>query len=98
LASADAVDPAGFEAAVLDRIGLPQEIGMRHRLPHFLHVFSGGGFASGCCSYMWSEVLDADAFEAFRESGDVFDPSAAARLREHNLAAGNGRDPAEACK
>jgi peptidyl-dipeptidase Dcp len=92
----DKIDPAAFEADVLAQIGMPAEIGMRHRSPHFLHVFSGGGYASGYYSYMWSEVLDADAFEAFRETGDVFDPTTAARLRDDILAAGNSRDPAEA--
>jgi peptidyl-dipeptidase Dcp len=92
----DKVDPAAFEADVLARIGMPGEIGMRHRSPHFLHVFAGGGYAAGYYSYMWSEVLDADAFEAFQETGDVFDPAIAKRLREEILAAGGSRDPGEA--
>ncbi len=92
----DKVDPAAFEADVLARIGMPSEIGMRHRSPHFLHVFAGGGYAAGYYSYMWSEVLDADAFEAFQETGDVFNPAIAERLREEILAAGGSRDPGEA--
>ena len=92
----DKVDPAAFEAEVLARIGMPLEIGMRHRSPHFLHVFAGNGYAAGYYSYMWSEVLDADAFEAFRETGDVFDPAIAARLRNEILAAGGSRDPGDA--
>jgi peptidyl-dipeptidase Dcp len=92
----DEVDPAAFEAEVLGRIGMPGEIGMRHRSPHFLHVFAGGGYAAGYYSYMWSEVLDADAFEAFRETGDVFDPTIAGRLRDEILAAGGSRDAGEA--
>ena len=56
---------------------------MRHATPHFGHVFSGDGYSSGYYSYMWSEVMDADAFAAFREAGDVFDPETAARLAEH---------------
>jgi peptidyl-dipeptidase Dcp len=92
----DKIDPAAFEADVLARIGMPAEIGMRHRSPHFLHVFAGSGYAAGYYSYMWSEVLDADAFEAFRETGDVFDPATAARLRHDILAAGGSRDPGEA--
>src|SRR5260370_30658995 len=92
----DKIDPAAFEANVLARIGLPAEIGMRHRSPHFLHVFAGREYAGGYYSYMWSEVLDADAFEAFRETGDVFDPGIAARLRDAILAAGGTRDPGEA--
>jgi peptidyl-dipeptidase Dcp len=94
----DKIDPAAFEADVLAQIGMPAEIGMRHRSPHFLHVFSGGGYASGYYSYMWSEVLDADAFEAFRETGDVFDPATARRLHDHILAAGGSREPGEAYK
>jgi peptidyl-dipeptidase Dcp len=96
LEGADGFDPAAFEADVLKKIGMPGEIAMRHRSPHFQHVFSGGGYAAGYYSYMWSEVLDADAFEAFKESGDVFDPATAARLRADILAAGGSRDPADA--
>ncbi len=91
-----AFDPAAFEAGVLKKIGMPGEIAMRHRSPHFQHVFSGGGYAAGYYSYMWSEVLDADAFEAFKETGDAFDPATAARLRDDILAAGGSRDPADA--
>jgi peptidyl-dipeptidase Dcp len=92
----EAFDPAAFEAGVLRKIGLPAEIAMRHRSPHFQHVFSGGGYAAGYYSYMWSEVLDADAFEAFKETGDVFDPATAARLRDDILAAGGSREPGDA--
>jgi peptidyl-dipeptidase Dcp len=77
---------------------MPEEIVMRHRPPHFAHVFSGGGYAAGYYSYMWSEVLDADAFEAFEETGDIFDPATAKRLRETIYAAGGLRDPADAYK
>jgi peptidyl-dipeptidase Dcp len=77
---------------------MPAEIVMRHRLPHFQHLFSGGGYAAGYYSYMWSEVLDADAFEAFEETGDAFDPATAQRLRDYIYGAGNLRDPAEAYK
>ena len=69
---------------------------MRHRPPHFAHIFSGDGYAAGYYSYMWSEVLDADAFDAFEETGDVFDPAVAKRLRDYIYAAGGARDPAEA--
>jgi peptidyl-dipeptidase Dcp len=94
--AAGEIDPAAFEAGVLEKIGMPGEIAMRHRSPHFQHVFSGGGYAAGYYSYMWSEVLDADAFEAFKETGDVFDPATAARLRDDILAAGGSRDPGDA--
>ncbi len=90
------LDVSKFEADMLKRRGMPREIVMRHRLPHFAHVFSGGGYASAYYSYMWSEVMDADAFDAFVETGDVFDPATAKRLKEFVYAAGNRRDPAEA--
>ena len=66
---------------------------MRHRPTHFAHVFSGGGYASAYYSYMWSEVLDADAFEAFEETGDIFDPATAKKLHDHVYSAGGTRDP-----
>jgi len=92
------VDPREFETGTLSRIGMPDEIVMRHRPPHFAHIFSGAGYAAGYYSYMWSEVLDADAFEAFEEAGDIFDPATAKRLRETIYAAGGSRDPADAYK
>jgi len=93
---ASALDVADFERRDLARIAMPAEIVMRHRLPHFQHLFSGGGYAAGYYSYMWSEVLDADAFEAFAETGNVFDPATAKRLRDYIYGAGNLRDPVEA--
>jgi peptidyl-dipeptidase Dcp len=86
-------DVDAFEDAALARIGMPVEIVMRHRPTHFAHVFSGGGYASAYYSYMWSEVLDADAFAAFEESGDIFDPATAKGLHDHVYAAGGSRDP-----
>jgi len=94
LSDPQSVDIAAFEEASLARIGMPREIVMRHRPPHFAHVFSGGGYASAYYSYMWSEVLDADAFAAFEEAHDVFDPATAKRLHDHIYAAGGSRDPA----
>ena len=91
-----ALDITEFERKTLDALHMPAEIVMRHRLPHFQHLFSGGGYAAGYYSYMWSEVLDADAFEAFEETGNVFDPATAKRLREFIYGAGNLRDPIEA--
>jgi peptidyl-dipeptidase Dcp len=96
LAWAEDIDPAAFERDALVQIGMPAEIAMRHRSPHFLHVFSGDGYASAYYSYMWSEVLDADAFNAFEETGDVFDPATAERLRKFIYAAGGSRPPDEA--
>jgi peptidyl-dipeptidase Dcp len=92
------LDARAFEADSLARIGMPDEIVMRHRLPHFAHIFAGGGYAAGYYSYMWSEVLDADAFAAFEETGDIFDPATAQRLRDCIYAAGGRQDPAEAYK
>ena len=89
------LDVTEFERKDLERIAMPAEIVMRHRLPHFQHLFSGGGYAAGYYSYMWSEVLDADAFAAFEETGNAFDPATAKRLRDYVYRAGNLRDPAE---
>jgi len=90
------VDPMAMEAAVLSKLGMPPGLVMRHRTPHFTHVFSGDGYSAGYYSYMWSEVLDADGFTAFEDSGDVFDPDLARRLKEHVYSAGNRVDPAVA--
>jgi peptidyl-dipeptidase Dcp len=91
-------DPMAVEKAVLDEIGMPASISMRHRSPHFAHVFSGDGYSAGYYSYMWSEVLDADAFEAFEEAGDAFDPATAARLKAHVYSSGGSIDPEDAYK
>ena len=88
-------DPVAAEAAVLAGLGMPPAIGMRHATPHFAHVFAGDGYAAGYYSYMWSEVMDADAFAAFEEAGDPFDPAIAARLERFILSAG-GSDTADA--
>jgi peptidyl-dipeptidase Dcp len=95
LQSADGLDVNAFERRTLARIGMPDEIVMRHRPPHFTHVFSGGYYASAYYSYMWSEVLDADAFAAFEETGDIFNPGVARKLYQYVLSAGGSRDPAE---
>jgi len=88
-------DPMAAQAVTLARIGMPPAIVMRHATPHFQHVFAGDGYSSGYYSYMWSEVMDADAFAAFREAGDVFDPATAKRLADCILSAGGSREPAE---
>lgn len=82
-----------WQADILDRIDMPKAIGMRHATPQFAHVFSGGYYASAYYSYMWSEVMDADAFAAFEEKGDPFDQSLAQSLEENILAAGGSKDP-----
>lgn len=85
-------DPMARQAEVLAGIGLPHAIRMRHATPHFAHVFSGDGYSSGYYSYMWSEVMDADAFAAFEEAGDPFDAATAARLERFILSAGGSRE------
>ncbi len=86
-------DPMAFEAETLAALHMPDAIAMRHRTPQFQHIFSGEGYSAGYYSYMWSEVLDADAFSAFEETGDAFDPKLAERLRKNIYAAGGSRDP-----
>ena len=88
-------DPMQKQAEVLEGLGMPRAIRMRHATPQFAHVFSGDGYSSGYYSYMWSEVMDADAFAAFEETGDPFDPATAARLEKFILSAG-GSEEAEA--
>jgi len=89
-------DPMAFQAEVLDGIEMPRAIGMRHATPHFAHVFSGDGYSSGYYSYMWSEVMDADAFAAFKEAGGPFDAETAQKLERHILSAGGSQDAQEA--
>ncbi|MES0868003.1 M3 family metallopeptidase [Pseudovibrio sp. SCP19] len=92
----DNLDPAQMEKKILEGIGMPKEIIMRHRIPHLLHAFAGDGYSAGYYSYLWSEVMDADAFEAFEETGDAFDPDTAAKLEKFIYAAGGSQDPAKA--
>jgi peptidyl-dipeptidase Dcp len=90
------IDASAFEEKVLERIGMPDGIGMRHRSAHFQHIFGGDGYSAGYYSYLWSEVLDADGFEAFKEAGSAFDPATAKRLNDYIYSAGGTRDYAEA--
>ena len=89
-------DPMAAQAETLARIGMPRAIVMRHATPQFAHVFSGDGYSSGYYSYMWSEVMDADAFGAFEEAGDIFDPTVAKRLHDDIYSSGGSREPEEA--
>jgi peptidyl-dipeptidase Dcp len=89
-------DVRAFEQAELEKIGMPAEIVLRHRPTQFGHIFSGDYYASGYYSYMWSEVMDADAFGAFEEAGDIFDPATAKRLHDDIYSSGGSRDPEEA--
>lgn len=88
-------DPMEKQREVLDGLGMPAAITMRHATPHFAHVFAGDGYSSGYYSYMWSEVMDADAFEAFEEADGAFDAERAAALEKHILSAGGSADAAE---
>jgi peptidyl-dipeptidase Dcp len=90
------LDVPSFQQKSLDKIGMPKEIVMRHASPHFQHVFAGDGYSAGYYSYMWSEVLDADGFDAFKEKKDAFDPATAKRLHDFIYSAGGTRDFAEA--
>ncbi|SMY06013.1 M3 family metallopeptidase [Flavimaricola marinus] len=88
-------DPMQKQAEILAEMGMPHAIRMRHATPHFAHVFAGDGYSSGYYSYMWSEVMDADAFAAFEEAGDPFDPALAKRLEKTVLSSGGSIDAAE---
>jgi peptidyl-dipeptidase Dcp len=93
----DAVaDPDAFERETLTAIGMPREMVMRHRLPQFGHLFSSDGYSAGYYSYLWSEVMDADTWEMFEATGNVFDPTVAAGMRNIILGEGNSSDRAEA--
>ncbi|WP_170452294.1 M3 family metallopeptidase [Ruegeria arenilitoris] len=85
-------DPMAKQAEVLAEIGMPHAIGMRHATPHFAHVFAGDGYSSGYYSYMWSEVMDADAFAAFEEAGGAFDPERAQALEDNILSKGGSKE------
>ena len=90
------LDLNAFEAEKLQELGMPQGMAMRHRLPHFQHLFSSSAYAAAYYVYLWAEVLDADAFDAFIEAGDPFDAATAVRLRECIYASGGTSEPGEA--
>lgn len=96
LAGSQKIDPDKFERETLAALGMPREIVMRHRTPQFGHVFSGDGYSAGYYSYLWSDVLTADAFGAFTEGKGPYDKSVAARLVKYIFSVGNTVDPAEA--
>lgn len=90
------VEPAAFEKAALAAIGMPDEIVLRHRLPHFMHLFATDGYSAGYYAYLWSDVMAADAWQAFEETGDVWDPTTAQKFKDIILATGDAIDRAEA--
>ncbi len=96
LAGDKPIDAAAFERETLTALGMPKEIVMRHRNPHFLHVFASDGYSAGYYSYLWSDVITADAAQAFLEAGGLYDPAVAKRLRENVFSIGNTVDPTEA--
>jgi len=95
LAGAEKIDADKFERETLTALGMPSEIVMRHRTPQFMHVFSGDGYSAGYYSYLWSDTLTADAWEAFTEAGGPWDKAVAKRLRENVFSVGNTIDPAD---
>ena len=96
LAGDQTIDPRAFERDTLAALGMPREIVMRHRTPQFSHVFSGDGYSAGYYSYLWSDTLSADAYEAFTEAAGPYDKAVAGRLRQNVFQAGNTVDPATA--
>jgi peptidyl-dipeptidase Dcp len=95
LAGSKEIDPDAFERETLSTLGMPEEIVMRHRTPQFTHVFAGDGYSAGYYSYLWSDTLTADAYEAFTEAGGPYDKTVAKRLRDHVFTVGNTVDPAD---
>jgi peptidyl-dipeptidase Dcp len=96
LAGDKKIDPDAFERETLAQLGMPKEIVLRHRLPHFLHIFSSDSYSAGYYSYLWSDVITADAFGAFTEGKGPYDRAVAERLRKFVFSVGNTVDPADA--
>ncbi|MBY0236893.1 MAG: peptidase M3, partial [Burkholderiaceae bacterium] len=93
LTDAQGPEVVAFEAQTLAAYGLPAAVGLNHRLTHFQHLFSGSSYAAGYYVYMWAEVLEMDAYQAFVEAGNIFDPVVAQRLLETIYSSGNSREP-----
>jgi peptidyl-dipeptidase Dcp len=96
LAGSEKIDPDAFEKKTLAELGMPNELVMRHRTPQFAHIFSSDSYSAGYYSYLWADVITADAFGAFTEAGGPYDKRVAARLRKYIFSVGNTVDPAEA--
>jgi peptidyl-dipeptidase Dcp len=93
LANSESLDVSAFERDTLTSLGMPKQIVMRHRLPHFGHLFSGDSYSAGYYSYLWADTLSADAFEAFTDAGSAYDKKVAKKLRDHVFSTGNTIDP-----
>ena len=91
-----AFDPASFEREALARIGMPREIALRHRLPQFDHLFGSDSYSAGYYSYLWSDVMAADAWQEFLDAGGPWDEGVARRFRAVILAEANSTDRADA--
>lgn len=89
------IDPDAFERQTLEELGMPREIPMRHRTPHFMHIFSDDGYSAGYYSYLWSDTLTADAADVFDQAGSYYDPTVAKRLHDYIMSVGDTLDPAE---
>lgn len=89
------IDPDSFERETLAQLGMPREIVMRHRMPHFSHIFSSDAYSAGYYSYLWSDALTADAAEVFEKAGSFYDPVVAKRLHDTVMSVGNTIDPAD---
>jgi peptidyl-dipeptidase Dcp len=95
LAGDTPIDPDAYERQALAELGIPPEVGMAHRLPHFYHAFESDNYSAGYYGYLWADLLTADAYEAFTEAGGPYDPAVAQRLRDYVFSVGNTIDPAE---
>ncbi|MEZ6092272.1 MAG: M3 family metallopeptidase [Pirellulaceae bacterium] len=91
----DQIDPDAFGAETLKEIGMPDELPMRHRTPHFQHIFASDSYSAGYYSYLWSDALTADAAEVFEQAGSYYDPVIAKRLHDTVLSVGDTIDPAD---
>lgn len=96
LAGKTEIDPDAFERETLESLGMPKEIVMRHRTPQFAHIFSSDGYSAGYYSYLWSDVITADAYEAFTEAGGPYDKTVSKNLKSKIFSVGNTVDPADA--
>ncbi len=95
LSEQENIDPDAFERKTLKELGMPNEIVMRHRTPHFQHIFAGDSYSAGYYSYLWSDTLTADAAEVFKEKGSFYDKEVAKRLYDNIMSVGDTIDPAD---